>query len=349
MDIRRVAFSCLGIVLPLCISCTPDISQLLMPAGDIRPPSVLSAVQENPAEFQIRFDEAVTPVDRSFSFQPSISAATPYAQGQEIWVRFSPSLPPGEACTLSGEAQDEAGNSTRFVFSFVGYNDRPVPLRITEVQTGKNTSVSNNHRDFIELLAQEDGNLGGVCLRWASSVKEMKYIFPPCEVKKGEYLVVHCAPEGISSEKDEEGVDMALSGGIDSNPMARDFWTLAGGLADETGIILVSPREGAPAEDGFFYVALGKTGEVDSAKLKAALALLRVSGVWDISQTPLWEEGFLWKPSTSRSIVRKWGPGFGKDGWEVGEPGEQSPGSPTLSIQRASQGRGKTGTKPKGK
>jgi hypothetical protein len=349
MDIRRVVFSCLGIAFPLCFSCTPDIGQLIMPAGDIRPPSVLWASQENPAEFLIRFDETVTPVERSFSFLPASSAAMPYAQGQEIGVRFSPSLPPGEACTLSGEAEDGAGNSTRFIFSFVGYNDRPVPLRITEVQTGKNTSASNNHRDFIELLALEAGNLGGVCIKWSSSVKDMKYIFPPCEVDKGEYLVLHCAPEGIQAEKDEVTGDMALSGGIDSNLKARDFWTLAGGLADETGVIAVSPREGASVEDGFFYVALGKSGEVDSAKLKAALALLHAAGRWSISPEPLWEDGFLWKPSTSRSIVRKGMTVFGKESWEVGEPGEQSPGSPFSSIQKSSQGRGKTGSKTKGK
>lgn len=308
-------------------ACTPDPGRLFLPAGDIRPPTLLSATQANPSEFLARFDEDIDAVVGSFSFSPPGSEVEPESAGQELKVRFSPPLSPGVACSLSGEVQDRSGNSLRFIFSFIGFNGRPALLRITEVQTGKNSSASNNHRDYLEFSVLEEGNLGGIQVKWCSTVKEMEYVFPPCEVAKGEFLVLHCAPEGIPEEKDELGQDLALSGGVDSNPGARDFWTKAGGLPDETGLVAVSPREGDPFKDGLLYVASDKTGGIDSPRLKTLAAQLGSEGLWVFSPVPSWEDGFQWKPSTSRSLFRKAGNVSGKEAWEVGEPGSQSPGS----------------------
>ena len=307
-------------------SCSQKTEQILAPIGDIRPPSIVSAGPKNSGVFEICFNEEVNAVDDTFGFQPEPTVATPQASGSSIEVALSPPVKPGENCTLSGEAQDAAGNITRFLFSFVGFNDSPAILRINELQCGKNTSASNLHRDYMEFVVQRAGNLGGEVVRWASSVKSVEYRFPSADVKTGEIILLHCSPEGLAEEKDEIGQNLALSGGIDSSNSARDFWTSAGGLADSTGIIAVYQRDGAAAYDGICYVEEDKTGTIENeAPLKLAKDL-KDNTKWPFPATPKWEDGFRWKSSTSRPIHRLHDGQLGPSQWFVGESGSQSPG-----------------------
>jgi hypothetical protein len=201
----------------------------------------------------------------------------------------------------------------------------------------------------MEFLANEGGGLGGIQVSWASSTKAMTYTFPPCEVRAGEFIVLHCAPEGLPTELDETGSDLARSGGVDSSPGGRDFWTSSGGLPDETGIIALREREESPPVDGLFYTAEGKTGEVDSEKISMLLESLATAGLWDCSSTPLWEDALQWKSSPSRPLLR--GAEGEKRGWHVGEPGSQSPGAYTsakvrLSKEPSPKGKKKSTPKP---
>lgn len=308
-------------------ACSPDPSDILLPAGDIRPPSIIDAGQNSPEAFKILFDENVKPVEKSFVFEPATAAATPRSEGRVLTISFQPAVEAGVECSLSGEARDESGNTTRFLFSFVGYNDHPAELSINEVQTGKNSSTSNPHRDYIEFLARKGGNIGGIHVTWVSSQKGMSFTFPPCEVAANALIVLHAAPEAIPEEMNETGQDLAVSGGVDSSAAGRDFWTEAGGIPDENGAIMVCTREGDPPIDGMFFASSSKTGEVDSIKLATILHELSVEGLWPCSSPPCWEDGFLWKSSTARPLHRKREAEVGPDQWFVGEAGSQSPGS----------------------
>jgi hypothetical protein len=321
----RKLFPALFPYLVLALSCSPDSAAILMPAGDIRPPSILEAGQKASGCFEILFDEAVHPVEGSFGFIPAASSASPQVQGSRLAIAIVPAVEAGLRCFLSGEVEDDSGNSLRFVFEFVGYNDHPAKLRLDEVQTGKNSSASNTHRDYIEFLAESSGSLGGIHVRWASSTKAMEYIFPPCSVSTGEYIVLHCAPEGLVTEVDEKGTDLTLSGGVDSSSSGRDFWTSSGGLPDETGLIVLREREESPAIDGLFYAAEDKSGEIESGKISAELESLVAAGIWACSATPRWEDALLWKYSSARPLLR--GTEGEKRGWRVGESGSQSPGA----------------------
>ena len=324
-------------------ACSPDPADILLPAGDIKPPSIIEAGQSSPDAFRILFDENVEPIEKSFAFDPPIAAATPQSSGALLTVLLQPAVGAGVACSLSGEARDPSGNTTRFLFSFVGYNDNPAELRLNEIQTGKNSSASNPHRDYIEFLVGKGGNIGGIQITWASSVKVTTYTFPPCEVATNSIIVLHCAPEGIPTEVDETEQNLAMSEGIDANASGRDFWTMAGGLPDETGAIMLSIREGDEPIDGVFYASVSKAGEVDSAKLAAILEALSDQGIWPCSTPPLWEEGFLWKSSTARPLHRKPEAEAGPDQWLIGDAGSQSPGSlePKASRTKKSSTNGK--------
>ncbi|NLX44343.1 MAG: hypothetical protein GXY71_00320 [Treponema sp.] len=336
-------------VLALCLSlwaCSPKASELLLPLGDIRPPSVVDAGQTDAHSFTILFDEDVLPVLGSFSFHPAEISATPSAEGPLLKVGLNPEAEPGRECSLLGEVKDAAGNSTRFLFGFVGFNPIPAKLRLNEVQPCKNTAASNFHRDYIELLVEEAGNLGGIQLQWSSTVKVVSYSFPPCFVRVGELIVLHCLPEGVPEEKDECGDDRGLSGGVDAHPGGRDFWASGGGIPDATGVIVLRSRASDPVEDGVFFAEKGKLGEVDSSKISMLLGEMASRGIWDCSEPPLWEEALLWKSSSSRPLhcLRK--ESKGKGSWYIGESGSQSPGSLEPGVLAAKGGRkaGKPGS-----
>jgi hypothetical protein len=154
----------------------------------------------------------------------------------------------------------------------------------------------------------------------------MSYTFPPSEAAKNSLVVLHCAPEGLQSEVDETGPDLSLSGGVDASAAGRDFWSDAGGIPDETGLIMLRLREEDQPADGVFFVSSEKNGEVDSAKLSGLLEELMLADVWPCSSPPLWEEGFPWKSSASKPLHRNRDGEAGASQWRVGESGSQSPG-----------------------
>jgi hypothetical protein len=329
-------------------SCSPDSAEILMPAGDIKPPVILEAGQKAPGSFEILFDENVLALEGSFGFSPATSSATPQVQGKRLAVTIVPAVEAGLQCFLSGEVEDESGNSVRFVFEFTGYNAHPAKLRLDEVQTGKNSSTSNAHRDYMEFLVESPGGLGGMQVRWASSTKVMDYSFPPCTVGAGEYIVLHCAPEGIAAEVDEQGSNLSLSGGVDASPGGRDFWTSSGGLPDETGVIVLKEREESSAVDGLFYAAEDKSGEIETGKIGVELGSLAAAGIWPCSPTARWEDALLWKSSPARPLLRA--QEGEKRGWGVGETGSQSPGAastPKAAVKPRSSPKGKSKS-PKG-
>jgi len=294
--------------------------------GDIRPPIVRSARLENAREFVLEFDEPVQVRDGTFCAEPKNLGVSAESSDARVSVRFEPQPTPGEPVTLAGNVQDLSGNMTRVQVQFKGYNDRPAALVLSEVQTSKNTSKKTPHRDYAEFYVKKAGNLGGMFVQWASSTKMMKYDFPACEVKEGEVIVLHLAPEGIPEEKNEMGTDLGLSGGIDATPTGRDFWSDAGGLPDASGAISVYEREGEAPVDGLFYAENSKGGSLGASKILALVQELADAGLWRLDSPPVWEDAFLWKPSTTKPLLRANGAKYGAEAWSVGESGSQSPG-----------------------
>jgi len=294
--------------------------------GDIRPPLVKDAKLSSGGKFIIEFDEPVSVRADAFSVSPVSLSSRAEGSGSTVAISFEPLPSPGENVALGGNVQDLVGNSTRIQVQFKGYNERPAGLAISELQLAKNTSKRAPHRDYIELYVARAGNLGGMSVQWASTVKRMKYDFPPCEVEAGEIIVLHCAPEGLAAEVDETGADLARSGGIDATATGRDLWTGAGGLPDESGAVAVYAREGEAPLDGVFYAESEKTGPMASSKLSSLAQELADAGVWESGAPITWDGALRWKPSTSKSLVRLAFEGKGAAAWGVSESGGQSPG-----------------------
>ena len=325
-------------------ACLVEPAPGLLPEADYRPPALLSAGAAGERLFLLGFDEEIRPVEGSFALARSAAAGAAggsaeevpgsgppeaVAEGAGLSVLFSESTSPGADYLLSGEVADLRGNTTRFVLGFVGWNPRPPRLRLSEFQTAKNSSLSNSHRDYAELEVLADGNLGGVELAYASSVKAYRFRFPAAEVRAGDFVVLHLAPEGLPEELDETGSELGLSGGVDARPYARDFWSAAGGLPDESGAAALYERPGGGLMGGFFYANAEKAGPVGSGRLGELLSGLSAAGAWPLAGgEPLWEDAFLWKPSSARSLCRS--PGSeeaGPGAWYLTAAGGQSPGA----------------------
>jgi hypothetical protein len=309
----------------LIVACAQNPEAAIYPTADFRPPGLVEALPASSKSVVLVFDEPVASVSGSLAVEPSAGVSC-RAEDKRLLVDFGSGMSPGADYALAGEVEDGSGNRTRFLVRFSGWNDRAPRLRISEVQTGKNSSKTKPHRDFVELEALADGNLGGEELSWSSSVKSASYRFPGAEVKKGDFIVLHLAPEGLDEERDEIGSDLVASGGIDASGSGRDFWCKTMPLPDESGAVAISLRPGETPCDGLFYADEGKSGAIADGKLADLIGLMAKSRVWSVSgESASWEDGFSWKVSTSKSICRS-SSANGPSAWSVGASGTQSPG-----------------------
>lgn len=315
-------------------ACSPvprETDAAALPESDFSPPSLLEAAPDDGHTFSMRFDEAIRPVAGSFGLEPASGELSASADGSELRVSFSDAVTPGFGYSLAGEVEDGNGNRCRFMLSFTGFNPRPARISITELQPQKNSSTKAPHRDYVEFIVQEPGNLGGLELSWASSSKLMTYDFPAAEVLAGDYIVLHLAPEGLPAEIDETGSDLAASGGIDATQAGRDFWSAAGGLPDESGALSLRVRPGGLSQDALFYAADDKSGPLAEGKLADLLSAMGADGAWVFAgKTATWEDAFRWHPSAARSIHRMAGVDTqGAADWLVSEASRQTPGAPS--------------------
>ena len=314
----------------LAAACSQESAAAVYPTADLRPPGLVAAGPSGARSVLVRFDEAVAPVPGSLAAEPPSSLSC-RAEGTDLVVSFASDQSPGADYALAGEVEDLRGNRTRFLLRFVGWNDRAPRMRLSEAQTGKNSSKSNPHRDYLEFEALADGNAGGEEVTWTSTVKTSTYRFPGMEVRKGDFIVLHLAPEGIAAERDETGGDLSASGGADSSATGRDLWCTTAPLPDESGAVSLCIRPGSAPIDGFFYADDAKSGALADDRLGAMLAELSAAGVWPLAGAKAaWEDGFRWNSSPARSLCRS-GEGQGQAAWYVSATGGQSPGAPNMT------------------
>ncbi|MDP3178050.1 MAG: hypothetical protein Q8M76_09110 [Spirochaetaceae bacterium] len=330
MPVTR-AFLSLAASLPIALGgCSADPVAEIVPAGDLYPPGLEAAGPTGSRDIELRFDELVEPVAESLGIEPGLPFQARSA-GLTVGLSLGEAMEPGLDYRLAGEVEDRSGNRTRFLVEFTGWNARPAELRLSEIQTAKNSSKTKPRRDFVELLCEKAGNIGGLELEWASAVKSARYRFPGCEAARGDYIVVHLAPEGIEGEMDETGASLSLSAGIDAGPKARDLWCGLQPLPDESGLVVLRQRPGGEAIDGLLYSPAEKTGALGQGELGTLAAEMVLTGCWTASgEIPSWEDSFRWKPSSARSICRADGGATGALAWYLTDAGMQSPGERNL-------------------
>jgi hypothetical protein len=152
--------------------------------------------------------------------------------------------------SLSARVADQAGNTLTFMTAFYGFNPRVPQLQLNEITT----QGSSAHPDKVELLALTAGNTAGVTLfEGTADFWSQRKVLPPVEVAEGDYIVVHCKPEGLPEEQDETtGTGECTA--EEAIPGAWDFWIEEGsGLSGNNGVISVYQSARGEVLDGFLY------------------------------------------------------------------------------------------------
>ena len=155
---------------------------------------------------------------KSLYFDPPMDKEI-LGQGETVAVRYNSQMPGGSLVSTDILVEDKDRNTLNVLVSFRTRNDRMPELVINEIRT----AYSKPRVEFVELKTLNAGNLGAMRLFAAYDKDEPIFEFPPVEVKKGEYIVVHTRSiePGIA---DELGTNLAESQGTDALPVARDFW-----------------------------------------------------------------------------------------------------------------------------
>ncbi len=216
---------------------------------DLKPPAILKIIPTGDSELEILFDEPLLEKPE-LNIAPDLEITNITIDETRVIIKTTLLQQAGIKYAVQGMARDRKGNSLTFLYSFYGYNPTP-PLMIINEFT---TQGSSKHPDLIELKVIEGGNCAGIIIcEGTTDYPEDRYIFPPLEVRKGEFLLIHFKPRGIPEEIDETG-NTDVSGGYDASSTCRDFWVEGGnGLGGNNGTLTLYNFPEGPLMDGVLY------------------------------------------------------------------------------------------------
>lgn len=117
---------------------------------------------------------------------------------------------------------DLSGNSVEFQQDFIGFNENPAVLIISEIRTKSDSSKKIS--DFVEFYCLKGGNTHGLKLCSSAKGENYDYIFPAIDVKAGEYITLHNKTFDEEKALNEFGDDLTLSAAEESCGTARDLW-----------------------------------------------------------------------------------------------------------------------------
>ena len=197
---------------------------------------------KTPSEGEVNFFFSREVKVTSVYFDPPMETEI-IGEGEMVAVRFTPDisappLPGGSMVSADILVEDKNRNTLNVLVSFHTRNDRMPELVINEIRT----AYSKPRVEFVELKVLTAGNLGAMRLFAAYESEEPVFEFPPVEVKKGEYIVVHTRSiePGIVNET---GTNLAASGGTDALPTARDFWIPGSLKLHDTNVIYLMDQD----------------------------------------------------------------------------------------------------------
>jgi hypothetical protein len=204
------------------ISCSLEESMQVLGTRS-QTPVFLNCKAVSAREIQFRFSGPVRVL--SFAADPPLPVGTIEA-GETVQVSLSGDIPGGELFTADILVEDERGNTLNVLVPFRSRNETMPRLVINELRTEYSGTGASPKSEFVEFIALEGGNLGGLRLFIAGNTKKpMTFEFPPAETSAGEYIVLHLRIlSGDTGAVNETGDNLGLSGGYDAKPGARDFW-----------------------------------------------------------------------------------------------------------------------------
>ena len=192
-----------------------DIQQIL--GTSVQPPVFVDCRPVSATEIVFTFSQPVKVI--SLNFDGEIEPES-VKEGSEVKITLARPLEEGKKITADLLVEDSGRNSLNVIVPFRARNDRMPALVFNELRFDS----SGSKVEYVEFFTPEAGNLGAMRLFIAhQSLSAPLYEFPPVEVKAGEYIVLHfrTVEEGCV---DETGPKLDLSGGVEAQSTARDFW-----------------------------------------------------------------------------------------------------------------------------
>lgn len=213
-----------------------------------------TGLENNSEEKTENLRTAAATNEKEISFTKTISQAN-----KIITFLLSEKTMVGKEYVIEGTVSDFFGNTLTFSIPFNGYNANVPQLVISEIRNAYSSSTDSSTGskkykcEFIELYSLSEGNLSGIEIISAGDGEKRKYVFPECEVKAGEFIVVHLRTKEEGSI-DETGSDLSLSYATDSCSTARDFWALNDkACLSASDIILVKNGNNGQLIDAFIF------------------------------------------------------------------------------------------------
>ena len=198
--------------------------------------------------------------------------------GTKVIAHSVTALTAGEEYAIYAEARDTNGNSISFYETFLGFNENPASLFISGVYILYNKK--NNRHEFIELECTQSGNLAGFSL---SADTKTVFVFPSCEVSKGEKIVLHLYKNENCLAENEIASDTNLSKGWYCSNETRDFWILENKktslLSDNRGIIVLKNESTKKFVDAFLYANDDNTDWKSSALVEVEKQLAQTGSI----------------------------------------------------------------------
>jgi hypothetical protein len=234
-------------------------------------PVFLSCKADSPSAITFRFSLPVTLV--SAHFEPALEIVS-VTNGDAITFTLGTEERGGELISADVLVEDEHKNTLNVLLQFRSRNDRLPDFLITELRT----EASKPKGEFVELNMLGDGNLGALRL-FAATNDEPLFEFPPVEVKKGEYVVIHLRTYE-EAMVDETGSSLSASQGTEALATARDFWIPESKeRLRKTDAVYLMDQDDRIIDAVLFTETPGSWGK-NSGALEKAAELFGEQGVW---------------------------------------------------------------------
>lgn len=329
----------LTLLLSILAGCVPLEDPRVFTPGDLRPPVFLGFSQPGARSIILNYSETVQVREESLLLcnpqglpVPDIQIAS-RGDGSSVELLLPESPGPGQRCTLSLQVQDGGGNSLDLLLPFYGFNADLPAMVINEVTTQGSTASP----DMVEIAVLSDGNCAGALFcEGVYGDADQELIFPPIEVKAGEFIIIHCKAQGLPEEIDEV-TNKTASGGAKAHDEAWDIWIKGGsGLSGNNGVLTLYSRPGGEGIDGFLYSNRTSSSDTTyrgfgSSKMLNRAEVLAESGLWQTGEGAVRpEDGVNPDDSTAtRSIFRM--PGAAdrdsREDWYIGPTSSASFGA----------------------
>ena len=278
---------------------------------DLFPPVIMGILPLDSKTVKLSFNEEIV-IDLPPGICPDAGELCCEVDGSDLVITTEGSQAAGTRYFVEAAVRDKRGNRMSFMMPFYGFNPELPGIIINEFTT----QGSSKHPDVVELLVTEGGNTAGLWItEGTTDFSEQAIGLPSCRVEGGEFILIHFKPQGIPDEVNEDGDDLALSGGYDASDSARDFWVEGGsGLSGNNGVLSLYSAPGGTLLDAVLYS--NRTSASDekyrgfgSTKMLEKARQLHSEGGWIVTgsdgREPRPEDGVNPDDSTAtRSICR---------------------------------------------